>query len=139
MVGLNERTQRGEIDHSRAGRAMIPGWKLNVMDMAAQKAMGEVFHVDDVVHEPEIFLDLGVAGIVPIADSRMIKLLEEPGEILLEGDFFDGFPVLNAEPDSESLGMIREAQDHFIGELNVFFLAGLAFGNGLGAELFELG
>ena len=70
VLRLHERLERGEINHAGAGRAMVARGKLHVVDVKSGEARGERFEMQRVVDEAEVFLDLRVAGVVPVNDVR---------------------------------------------------------------------
>ena len=66
VCGLTVRLERGEINRARARRAVVAPGKLHVVDVEAEQAVALGFEVQSVVDEAEVFLDLRVAGVVPV-------------------------------------------------------------------------
>ena len=55
-------------DHAGARRAMIATRRLHVVDVKTREPIPQRFQVHRVTNEAEIFLDLRMSGIVPVAD-----------------------------------------------------------------------
>ena len=64
---FHEITQRVEIDAARPRWAMVPGRKLDVVDVKSEQALGHRRQMLSMVDEAEVLLDLRVPGVVPVA------------------------------------------------------------------------
>jgi hypothetical protein len=84
--------------------------------------------------EPEVLLDLSVAGVMPLAHIRAGNAAKEKPVIALEWQFFKALPILDAEPDAARLRLGHNLVQRFIEVLEEPFLPGLAFLVKLGAK-----
>jgi len=136
---LHERLERGEVNCAGAGRGVVLRRKLHVMDVKAGKSVGERFEMRRVLDEAEVFLDLRVAGVVPINNVGAGKFAEEKLEIGVERNFLERLPVFAAEFETEFFGFGQDFSQRVVGALDEFFLFGFKAGGGLGAEFLEFG
>ena len=105
VLRLDQRLERGEIDHARAGGAMVAAGELDVVDVEAASRSRERFQVHRVADEAEVLLDLGVAGVVPVDHGGLAELEEEEREVVFEGDLLQGLAVLDAELEAAAFGL----------------------------------
>src|SRR5438046_1074034 len=47
----------------------------------------------------EVFLDLGVTGVMPIAEDRVIEFLEKKMEVAIKREFLKRLPVFHSKPN----------------------------------------
>src|SRR5262249_35001972 len=66
---FDERLQRCKIYRARARRTMVTSGELHVMNMKANEAVGQRFQVHRMLNEPEVFLYLRVAGVMPVTEA----------------------------------------------------------------------
>ena len=83
---------------------MIVRGKLHVVKVKSGQARGERFEMLGVVKEAEVFLDLRVAGVVPINNVRAVKLAEEELEVAFQRNFLERLPVFDAEFEAALFG-----------------------------------
>ena len=95
------------------------------MDMQPTQALGQALQVHAVIDESHLVLDLGVAAVMPVADV-VWQLIEEEEHVVVEGDFFDGFPILDTQEEVFLAGHLRQSTNHVDGQLHGLLLAGLA-------------
>ena len=88
---------------------MVVAGEFDIVDVKADEAVHEELEVHGVVNETEVFLDLGVAGVVPIADTGALEFAKKETEIVFEGEFFEGGAVFDAELEAAGLGFGSEA------------------------------
>ena len=89
------------------------------------------------VDEAEVFLDLGVAGVVPVAEGG--EIAEELGEVVFEGNFLEAFAVFAAEFDAAAVGLGDDLAEAFVEVGEGFDFAALAFFDEFVAEGFVFG
>src|SRR6266540_1441636 len=77
VVGLHIGLERRKIDHAGAGRTMVASRELNIVDVKSGEALGQRTEVHGMMNEPQVRLDLGMAGIVPVAYGGAGKLPEK--------------------------------------------------------------
>src|SRR5438067_164705 len=70
VAGFYARLERREIDIAGTRRTMVAPRKLHIMDVESSQMVAHRFQVKHMVDESEVFLDLGVARIVPIDEIR---------------------------------------------------------------------
>jgi len=139
VVGFHEGGEAGKVHGAAAGGAVVARGELDIVDVEAGEVAGEGVEVDDVVDEAEIFLDLGVAGVVPVDDGGAVDFLEEEVEVVLEGEFVDGFTVLDAEPEAVFLGLRDELLEGGDGLAEGAGFFGVAGAGGLKADFLVFG
>src|ERR1017187_918395 len=86
MLRLHHRLERGEINCAGTRRAMVASGKLHVVDVKAGEMVAQGFQVRRMADEAEVFLDLRVAGVVPIDQLRAGDFVEEKLEIALRSE-----------------------------------------------------
>jgi hypothetical protein len=96
MRGLNQRFESDEIDHPCPRCAVVPAREPDIMEVQPEKALPERLQVHHVGNESQVFLDLGVARVMPINEVRAAQLAEEQMKVAFKGKFFEGFPVFHA-------------------------------------------
>src|SRR5947207_5653621 len=69
--------ERGKVNHAGPGRTMVPPGKLNIVDMEAGQPPGQRAQMHRVMNEAKVFLDLGVAGVVPVTESGTLEFPEK--------------------------------------------------------------
>ena len=77
MLGFDERFQGGEIYHARTGAAMVFPGKGHIVNMKSQQPVRHRFQMKSVINESEVFFDLGMACIMPVANGRLRKFAKE--------------------------------------------------------------
>ena len=78
------------------------------------------------VNEAEVFLDLRVANVVPVADIRVVKPLKEKVPVGVYRDFLEGFADLDAQFDAPQARLFGDPLEHPVGKvarLGLLFLA----------------
>jgi len=63
------------------------------------------------VDKAEVFLDLKMAEVVPVADVRRVNLVEERGNFALARNFFIGTAAFDSEPDIFRRGVLDNWSD----------------------------
>src|SRR5215468_6505684 len=95
--------------------------------------------MQSVMNEAEVFLDLCMAGVVPVNQVRAGKLAKEEPIIGLEREFFEGLTIFDPEFDGSSLGF-RQYLFQLLGHaVDEGFLPSIEFLTYFGAELFVFG
>ena len=95
VLGFDQRLERGEVHVPVPGRAVVAAGKLHVVDVEAEEAVAQGFQMHGVLDEPEVLLDLGVAGVVPIDQVGAGDFAEQELEIALERQFLQGLAVFD--------------------------------------------
>src|SRR5256885_17188007 len=89
-----------------------------------------------VVNEPKVFLDLRMAGVVPINDRRTVQFFEQKREITIQRQFLERLAIFDAKLDSARFRLPRNFLEHFLGAFEKRLLFGLVLFVKLSAELF---
>src|ERR1051325_1793161 len=136
---LHERLQRGEVDGAGAGRAVIVAGEGDVMEMEPREVFRHGREVFGVLDESEVFLDLGMAGVVPVEQVAAGDLLEQFRVIAFERQFFEGLAVFDAEDDAAFDGFGHDLLERIQGAVPEQLLLRLAPDGEFGAELPVIG
>ena len=70
MFRFEQRFKSSKIDGARTRSAVITAGKMHVVDVEAAQSVLEGFQMHQMGNKAEVFLDLCVAGIVPINEAR---------------------------------------------------------------------
>ena len=111
MVGFDEGFKRFEIHGAGAWRAMVTARELDVVDVEANEVGAHGLEVHDMVKEPKIFLNLGVPGVVPVAEVWARQLAEKKSVITLDGKLFKSLAIFRAQFDAPAFGFGQELFD----------------------------
>jgi len=96
MLRGYHRLERGEVDPACAWRAVVFPGELHVMDVKTRQPAAQRLQMHRVMNEPEVFLDLRVAGVVPVNQIRARDLAEQELVIAVDGQFLERLPILDA-------------------------------------------
>ena len=102
--------------------------------MKTGQARGQRLKLLRVLDEAEVFLDLRVAGVVPVNNVRTVKVAEEIFEVAVQRNFLERLAVFDAELEAAFFGFGQDFPQRFINPFDERFLFGLAFGGGFVAE-----
>ena len=89
-----------EIDRSGAGGTVVAALVIDVVQVKANEAGRTGGEVAFVIEKPFDLLDAGMAGVVPIAEGRLVgKVCEEVVETVVERQFEDPLAVFDSEDE----------------------------------------
>ena len=88
VVGFDDRSKGSKINLAGPGRAVVFAGELDIVDVETGEGVAQGLQMQLMVDEAQVFLDLGVAGIVPIRQGRTIEFFEEESEVAIERKFF---------------------------------------------------
>src|SRR4051812_17649312 len=92
-----------------------------------------------VMEEPEVLLDLRVAGVVPVNEIRTGDLSEKKPVIAFQGKLIKSLPILHAELDAAGLRIRQDLFQGINGALKKLFLLHLPLFLQLRTELLVSG
>ena len=78
---------------------MIAARELDIVNVKAGEMIAHGFEMENVVDEPKVLFDLGVASVVPIDEGRAIDIAEKKLVVGFDGKFFESLTVFDAEFD----------------------------------------
>ena len=134
VLRLHERLELRVINRAGAGRGVVVVGKFHVMNVKAGQAGGQRLKLLRVLDETEVFLDLRVAGVVPVNDVRTVKVAEEIFEVAVQRNFLERLAVFDAELEAAFFGFGQNFPQRVINPFNERFLLRLALGGGFVAE-----
>ena len=96
VLRFHERLERGEVHRASAGCAMVARGRLHVVKVEAGQPVRERFQMHRVLDETQVFLDLRVARVVPVAKAGAGQIPKQKRIIALERQLFEGLAVFRA-------------------------------------------
>src|SRR2546423_67200 len=99
--------------------------------MAAERAGPDLPEPFGMIDETEVFLDLDMPHVVPIAELGRIQFVEERGQLAFARDFFVTTPAFHAESDVFLLCVFGDALEGIFHALEIWWRGRLARLNGL--------
>ena len=85
-----------------------------ILHMTAKRARPDRAQPFLVIDEAEVFLDLDVPHVVPVADLRRVQFVEQRRQFALARDFFVTAPAFDAEPDVFRGGVFHDRLQAFL-------------------------
>ena len=114
---------------------MVGCWGYDIMEVKADGTISKARHDSRMVNEAEVLTDLGVSGIVPVAEGFCWKILQQELHFRFVGHGIVAREVLEAQGKTEFLKMGEENVERITKGIEIGLGVPIAFRHDLGELL----